>query len=334
MPGLVLRGLTKSFGGPAVVRDLDLEVADGELLVLLGPSGSGKTTVLRMIAGLETADRGEISLGGRSVVDLPPERRNVGMVFQSHALFPHRTVRENVGYGLRVRGRPRDEIAARVDEVAAALQIDGLLDRLPRELSGGERQRAALARALVRDPEVLLMDEPLSSLDAQLRGDLRAEIARLQRASRTTTVYVTHDQAEALALGDRVAIMRDGVVEQVGAPQAVYDAPASLFVGRFLGTPPMNVLHRDGAVLGVRAEHVHVTGSRWAPPEPGEAVEAEVELAEPAGDHTLLRMRVAGEPLIARVEPGFAPPPGTRVRAWFDAGSVHRFDADSGRSLR
>jgi ABC-type sugar transport system ATPase subunit len=317
------------------VRDLDLEVADGELLVLLGPSGSGKTTTLRIVAGLETADAGEVLVGGRPVGALPPERRNVGMVFQSHALFPHKRVADNIGYGLLARGRPRDEVARRVGEVAERLRISALLGRLPRELSGGERQRVALARALVRDPEVLLMDEPLSSLDAQLRTDLRAEIARLQAATRTTTVYVTHDQADALALGDRVAVLQAGALEQVGPPQDVYDRPETLFVAGFLGTPPMNLLRREREVVGVRPEHVHVGGSRWAPPEPpAGALEAIVELVEPAGDHTLLRLHAGDETLVARVEPGFAAAPGDRRRAWFADGAQQRFDAATGRASR
>jgi ABC-type sugar transport system ATPase subunit len=286
-----------------------------------------------MVAGLERPDAGEVLVGGRPVGALPPERRNVGMVFQSHALFPHKRVWDNIGYGLLARGRPREEVARRVGEIAERLRISDLLGRLPRELSGGERQRAALARALVRDPDVLLMDEPLSSLDAQLRIELRAEIARLQAASGTTTLYVTHDQADALALGHRVAVMREGRIEQVGPPQAVYDRPATLFVAGFLGTPPMNLLPRGGDVLGVRPEHVHVTGSRWAQGDAAQdAMEAVVELVEPAGDHTLLRLRAGAETLTARVEPGFIAAPGDRVGAWFGAGARQRFDAATGRA--
>jgi ABC-type sugar transport system ATPase subunit len=301
--------------------------------VLLGPSGSGKTTTLRIVAGLETADAGEVLVGGAPIGDLPPERRNVGMVFQSHALFPHKRVADNIGYGLLARGRPRDEVARRVGDVAERLRISALLGRLPRELSGGERQRVALARALVREPDVLLLDEPLSSLDAQLRIELRAEIARLQAATRTTTVYVTHDQADALALGHRVAVLNGGRLEQVGPPQAVYDRPATLFVAGFLGTPPMNLLRREREVVGVRPEHVYVGGSRWAPPEPAAGgLEAVVERVEPAGDHTLLRLDAGGDTLMARVEPGFAATPGERRRAWFAEGAQQRFDAVTGRA--
>jgi ABC-type sugar transport system ATPase subunit len=334
MPALTLKGLEKSFGGDPVVRGLDIEIADGELLVLVGPSGSGKTTALRMIAGLERPDAGDVLVGGRPITALPPERRNVGMVFQSHALFPHKRIHDNIAYGLLARGHAREEVARRVADVADRLRIAPLLDRLPRELSGGERQRAALARALVRRPDVLLLDEPLSSLDAQLRMELRAEIARLQAASSTTTVYVTHDQGEALALGHRVAVLNAGALEQVGAPQAVYDRPASLFVAGFLGTPPMNLLRRRGAVVGVRPEHVHVDGSRWAHGEPREPLDTVVELVEPAGDHTVLRLRAGDHPLVARVEPGFAPAPGSALRAWFAPGAEHRFDPGTGRPLR
>ena len=333
MAGLELRGLTKAFGGEPVVRAVDLDVADGELLALVGPSGSGKTTVLRMVAGLERPDRGEIRIGGRAVTALPPERRNVGMVFQSHALFPHKRIRDNIGYGLSARGRPRAEVERRVGEVAERLRIAPLLDRLPRELSGGERQRAALARALVRDPDLLLLDEPLSSLDAQLRLDLRAEIARLQARSGVTTVHVTHDQAEALALGQRVAVLDRGAIVQLGPPQEVYDRPASLFVAGFLGTPPMNLLRRAGGVLGVRPEHVHLEGSRWGGDGAarGDAVAAVVELVEPAGDHTLVHLRAGPDRLVARAEPGFSPAPGSAVRAWLDPARTHRFDADGAR---
>ena len=283
-----------------------------------------------MVAGLERPDAGDVVVGGEVVTALAPERRNVGMVFQSHALFPHKRVADNIGYGLLARGHARDDVRRRVGEVAERLRIDGLLDRLPRELSGGERQRAALARALVREPDVLLMDEPLSSLDAQLRIELRAEIARLQSATGTTTVYVTHDQADALALGDRVAVMDAGALQQVGPPRDVYDRPATTFVASFLGTPPMNLLERDGEVLGVRPEHVHVAGSRWASDPPADALAAVVELVEPAGDHTLLRLRAGGEPLTARVEPAYAAAAGETVRVWFD--QVRRFDRASGRA--
>ena len=331
MPGLEIRGLHKSFGDTLAVREFDLHVEDGELVVLVGPSGSGKTTVLRILAGLETADRGEVLIGGRDVSSLRPERRNVGMVFQHHALFPHRTVAANVGYGLRVRGHPRGEVRERVAGVARQLEIGSLLDRLPHELSGGERQRVALARALVRDPDLLLMDEPVSALDTQLRVQLRGEIARRQAQARTTTLYVTHDQAEALALGHRIAVLRAGRIEQFGVPQAVYDSPANAFVAGFLGSPSMNLLPRDGVILGVRPEHVRIGGSRWAGEQPADAGQATVERVEPAGDHSVLALTSPLGPLLARVEPELAPAAGTQLTFWFDR--THRFDRESGRAL-
>ena len=241
MATLSLRKVSHSYAERPAVRQLTLEVAEGELFVLLGPSGSGKTTVLRLVAGLESLHEGRVMIGARDVTELPPNERNVGMVFQSYALFPHMTVQHNIGFGMGVRGRPREEIARRVVEVAETLEIASLLDRLPRELSGGERQRVALGRALVRDPDVLLLDEPLSNLDAQLRMQTRTEIVRLQARVRVTTVYVTHDQTEALGMGHRIGVLRGGRLEQVGAPQDVYERPATLFVARFLGDPPMNL---------------------------------------------------------------------------------------------
>jgi ABC-type sugar transport system ATPase subunit len=303
---LALRGLAKSFGEVRAVRALDLEVADGELFVLVGPSGSGKSTVLRLIAGLEAPDGGSVRIGDRDVTREQPGRRDVGMVFQSYALFPHRSVRENIAFGLRARGEPLD----RVDEVAETLELSHLLERLPRQLSGGERQRVALARALVREPEVLLMDEPLSNLDAQLRARARAEIARLQQRIGTTTIYVTHDQAEALSLGDRIGVMREGALEQLGTPDEIYGEPANLFVGRFIGTPPMNII--DGN-RGVRPEHVHVAGSRWAGVPPEQRRSGTVELVEPLGDQTHLTI----DGIVARVEPEFRPTVGERVEFWF-----------------
>src|SRR5918911_697381 len=235
----------KRFGAVEAVRDLTLEVADGELMVLVGPSGSGKTTALRMLAGLEAVDEGEVRIGERVVNRIAPRERDVAMVFQDYALYPQMTVRDNLAFGLRRRGVPRAEVAARVARAAASLELDPLLGRRPRQLSGGQQQRVALGRALVRDPQVFLMDEPLSNLDAKLRAQTRGEIRRLKQEGRTTTVYVTHDQVEAMTMGDRIVVMQDGRLEQAGTPEEVYDHPANVFVAGFIGSPAMAFARRD-----------------------------------------------------------------------------------------
>jgi multiple sugar transport system ATP-binding protein len=227
--------------GVVAVNDLNLEVAEGEFVVLVGPSGCGKTTALRMVAGLEEISDGEIRIGGKVVNDLPPRERDIAMVFQNYALYPHKTVYENLAFGLRMRKVPKDEQKRRVEEIARVLGLADMLKRRPAQLSGGQRQRVAMGRAIVREPKAFLMDEPLSNLDAKLRVQMRAEIARIQQALRVTTVYVTHDQVEAMTMGHRVAVMRDGVLQQVDTPQHLYDAPMSLFVASFVGSPPMNL---------------------------------------------------------------------------------------------
>jgi multiple sugar transport system ATP-binding protein len=240
---IAIRGVTKVFDGRVrAVDDVDLDIADGELLVLVGPSGCGKSTLLRMIAGLEEVTAGTISIGGRDVTNAAPKDRDIAMVFQSYALYPHMSVARNIGYPLKLAKRPQDEIAARVAEVADVLQLTEVLDRRPSQLSGGQRQRVAMGRAIVRHPRAFLMDEPLSNLDAKLRVEMRAEIARLQRELAVTTVYVTHDQTEAMTMGTRVAVLRDGTVQQVDAPQRLYDEPVNLFVATFIGSPAMNLL--------------------------------------------------------------------------------------------
>src|SRR6187549_1088122 len=242
MAEVTLEGVTKVFpGGATAVDRVDLEIADGELLVLVGPSGSGKTTVLRLTAGLEELTDGEIAIGGRVVNDIHPMDRDIAMVFQNYALYPHMTVAENIGFGLKLRHAKREEIDRRVLEVARVLALDTMLERKPVALSGGQRQRVAMGRAMVREPKAFLMDEPLSNLDAKLRVQMRAEIARIQLALRVTTVYVTHDQVEAMTMGHRVAVMRDGVLQQVDTPQRLYDAPKNLFVASFVGSPAMNL---------------------------------------------------------------------------------------------
>src|SRR5438045_5465881 len=257
MAGIVLSGVTKEFpGGAVAVSSLDLDVGDGEFLVLGGPSGSGKTTVLRMVGGLEEATAGEIRIGGRDVTGLAPRDRDIAMVFQTYALYPHMTVAQNMGFGLRLRKTPAAEIRRRVEDTAALLGLSDLLDRKPRALSGGQRQRVAMGRAIVREPAAFLMDEPLSNLDAKLRVQMRAEISGLQRDLQVTTLYVTHDQVEAMTMGDRVAVMRKGQLQQVADPQTLYDQPVNLFVAGFIGSPAMNLVHgtveRDAGMLAIR----------------------------------------------------------------------------------
>ena len=250
------RELTKVFSGEvAAVAGVDLATKEGEFLVLLGPSGCGKTTLLRMIAGLETPTAGEILIGGQVVNDLPPRARKIAMVFQSYALYPHMRVHDNIAFPLRAQGVPRAEIPRKVQWAASLFGIDHLLTRKPRELSGGERQRVALARALVREPDVFLLDEPLSNLDAKLRASAREELQQFQRRIGTTTIYVTHDQVEAMGLGDRIAVMQAGKVRQIGTPQEVYDEPADTFVAGFLGSPPVNLVQAGGVLMGFRPEH-------------------------------------------------------------------------------
>ncbi|HZP90841.1 MAG TPA: sn-glycerol-3-phosphate ABC transporter ATP-binding protein UgpC, partial [Actinomycetota bacterium] len=248
MAKIVLDGVTKVFGSDVVaVNDLSLEIGDGEFMVLVGPSGCGKSTILRILAGLEEVTAGEVYIGDRQVTDLPPKDRDVAMVFQNYALYPHMTVEQNLGFGLKLRRMPKSEIKARVTDAARILGLEPLLDRKPAALSGGQRQRVAMGRAMVREPQAFLMDEPLSNLDAKLRVQMRASLAKLHDTLKTTTVYVTHDQIEAMTLGHRVAVLREGVLQQVDTPQNLYNHPANLFVAAFIGSPPMNLV---GATIG------------------------------------------------------------------------------------
>jgi multiple sugar transport system ATP-binding protein len=243
MAGIVLDGVTKVFGDDVIaVNDVSLEIGDGEFMVLVGPSGCGKSTILRIVAGLEEVTAGEVFIDGRQVTDLPPKDRDIAMVFQNYALYPHMSVLQNLGFGLRLRHEKKDEVQRRVAEAASILGLERLLDRKPAELSGGQRQRVAMGRAMVREPRAFLMDEPLSNLDAKLRVQMRASLAALHERLKTTTVYVTHDQVEAMTLGERVAVLRDGVLQQVDTPQHLYNRPANLFVAAFIGSPPMNLV--------------------------------------------------------------------------------------------
>ncbi|HTE02784.1 MAG TPA: ABC transporter ATP-binding protein [bacterium] len=356
MAEIALINLRKTYGRVVAVKDVSLDIQDGEFLVLLGPSGCGKTTTLRAIAGLETLDRGRILIGGRDVTQLPPGKRGIAMVFQSYAVFPHMRVYDNIVFGLRMRGMPADEQRRRGEEAAGLLELTDLLDRYPAQLSGGQRQRVAVARAMVMRPDVLLMDEPLSNLDALLRLHMRAELKRLHRELRATTVYVTHDQVEALSLGDRITVMKDGQVVQCDTPARIYDAPATRFVGGFIGNPPMNfvggrVRAADGGsaveiggvavpvplpsgaiggdvVVGIRPEHIEVAASAL----PG-AVPAEVVVLEPAGPNQLLTARVGREPLKVTVASDLALRPGQRVWLKVNPARIRLMDAVTGRAL-
>ena len=321
MSSVAFRGVSKRFGRVEAVRELTLEVADGELMVLVGPSGSGKTTALRMLAGLEAVDDGRIEIDGRVVNGVAPRARDVAMVFQDYALYPQMTVRDNMAFGLRRRRLPRGEIDRRVTETSETLGLGELLDRRPRELSGGQQQRVALGRALVREPSVLLMDEPLSNLDAALRVQARGEIRRLQREVGTTTVYVTHDQVEALTLGDRIAVMNEGRLEQAGTPEQLYDEPANVFVGGFIGSPPMSFLRWDGALLGVRPEHVRPWSDGLLGP-----IEGRVAYVEALGRETLVGVETdAGATLVTVLEGRARVDVGERLRLGLVEAAVRRF---------
>ncbi|MEV4544398.1 ABC transporter ATP-binding protein [Micromonospora echinaurantiaca] len=326
-----LEELTRSYGGTRALDGIDLEVRAGELLTLVGPSGSGKSTVLRLIAGLDRPDGGRVLVDGQDVARVPPHRRAVAMVFQDYALYPHLTVLGNLTFGLRVRRVSRAEADRRAREAADRLGIADLLDRHPDEMSGGQRQRVALARALLREPSVYLLDEPLASLDAPLRFATRADLLALHRDLGTTTIHVTHDQAEAMTLGDRVAVLDRGRVRQVGPPQQVYDEPADTFVAAFLGSPPMNLVPGGGLLggaagltLGVRPEDLAL--------DPDGPIEATVDAVEALGSEAVLLTRCAdGTRLTVRTGPRLGVRAGDRVRLRPDPDRIHRFDADTGR---
>ena len=349
MASVAVRRLSKVFdGGVQALHPLDLDVPDGELLVLLGPSGSGKTTVLRCIAGLEEPTAGDVVIGERVVTQLAPAARDVAMVFQTPALYPHLTVRENIAFPLEVRGVARAQATRRVTEAAQRLGIHAVLDRVPEQLSEGERQRAALARAIVRGPQAFLLDEPLSHLDAKLRIELRAELLALHRALGATMIYVTHDQTEAMTMGQRIGVLHEGRLRQVGTPEEVYQRPADVHVARFVGTPGMNVLQGRGRGTGEGGRVVEV-GSLTIPLElstyEGElqlgirpehvglcAVDkgvgnADVLVVEPLGSETLVHLNAGGQPLVARLA-GFADVRvGTRVGVKVDRRKLYLFDA-------
>jgi len=365
MARVTLEGVRKVYdNGFVAVHGVDLVVEDGEFVVLVGPSGSGKSTTLRIIAGLESLTDGQLTIGGRPVNDVPPNERDIAMVFQSYALYPHMSVYENMAFALQLRKLPRPEIESRVRAAANILGITAVLDRRPRQLSGGQRQRVAIGRAIVRQPRVFLFDEPLSNLDAKLRVQMRREIARIRRELAATVVYVTHDQVEAMTLGDRIVVMNEGRVEQIGSPLELYDHPQTLFVATFIGSPAMNLFEGaaelDGTprfaaaddeafsipltpsqterlaattserlIAGVRPEDLRVASTTGS----GTAIPAIVDASEPLGNEVLLYLRAGGQDVTARAEPHALARPGDRLSLTIDPARVHYFDRASGRSI-
>jgi multiple sugar transport system ATP-binding protein len=352
MAGVELRGIRKSYGHLQVVHGVDLDIADGEFIVLVGPSGCGKSTLLRMIAGLESISGGEIRIGPRTVNDVLPGDRDIAMVFQNYALYPQMTVAQNMGFSLKMRRVRHTDILRQVREAAAILGLQDLLDRYPRQLSGGQRQRVAMGRAIVRNPSVFLFDEPLSNLDAKLRVQTRVEIKALHQRLRTTTVYVTHDQVEAMTMADRIVVMHDGRIEQVGTPLELYDRPANRFVAGFLGSPAMNFFDgglggADGSrfvlgdhaiplpaaagraaprsiVLGVRPEHIVVDA---------QGVPAEVVVVEPTGSETQITARLGGQTFTAAMHQRLTAPPGSTLGFRIDPANIHLFDGETGARI-
>ncbi|HEU4930592.1 MAG TPA: ABC transporter ATP-binding protein [Pyrinomonadaceae bacterium] len=323
--GIEFKNVNKTFGGTSVVDDLSLKIDDGEFIVLLGPSGCGKTTTLRMLAGLESVTSGDILINGDRVNDVPTQHRDLAMVFQSYALYPHMTIAENIGYPLRVRKLEKAERATRVKRVAAMLEIESLLDRKPRQLSGGERQRVALARAIVREPRAYLMDEPLSNLDARLRVQMRGELKRLQHQLGTTTIYVTHDQAEAMTLASRVAVMKKGVLQQFDTPMNIYNHPANRFVAEFVGSPSMNFIEGSALTQGIRPEHIQVLSQ----PQDG-AIAAKVYVTEQMGNETFVFLTVGTHRLIARAPADFRAELESQVWITISKDKILFFDPVSG----
>ena len=353
MASVAIRDVRKAFGATAVIHGVDISIRDGEFVVLVGPSGCGKSTLLRMIAGLENITAGEIRIGERIVNNVPPKERDVAMVFQNYALYPHMTVAANMAFSMKLRGAPQKEIDERVNRAAAILGLSQLLERYPRQLSGGQRQRVAMGRAIVRDPQVFLFDEPLSNLDAKLRVQMRTEIKELHQRLKTTTIYVTHDQIEAMTMADKIVVMHDGRVEQIGAPLELYDRPDNLFVAGFIGSPAMNMIKgrirvngsasfensagvrfglrttptgSDGRpiVYGVRPEHFLLSD---------DGAEAEVQVIEPTGSELQVVAKLGGDDVIAVFRERHQFKPGDKIRLKPDPRLIHLFDETTGKRL-
>ncbi|MBV8567582.1 MAG: sn-glycerol-3-phosphate ABC transporter ATP-binding protein UgpC [Methylobacteriaceae bacterium] len=354
MASVDLREVHKSFGATAVIHGVNVEIEDGEFVILVGPSGCGKSTLLRMIAGLENITGGEIRIGERVVNDVPPKERDIAMVFQNYALYPHMTVSDNMAFSLKLRRASRAEIKQRVERAAGILGLMPLLDRYPRQLSGGQRQRVAMGRAIVRDPQVFLFDEPLSNLDAKLRVQMRTEIKELHQRLKTTTIYVTHDQIEAMTMADKIVVMHDGIVEQIGEPLDLYDRPGNLFVAGFIGSPAMNfftgkigtdggnaVFNADAGVavplgaapagsagrpatMGIRPEHIHITS---------DGIPVEVVVVEPTGSETQVVVKAGKQELVCLFRERVTAGPGETIRIAPDRMLVHLFDAESGKRI-
>jgi multiple sugar transport system ATP-binding protein len=355
MSSLAIRDVRKAYGSAQVIHGVDIDINDGEFVILVGPSGCGKSTLLRMIAGLENISGGEIRIGPRVVNDVPPKERDIAMVFQNYALYPHMTVADNMAFSMKLRNAPKSEIDERVNKAAGILGLNNLLDRYPRQLSGGQRQRVAMGRAIVRDPQVFLFDEPLSNLDAKLRVQMRTEIKELHQRLKTTTVYVTHDQIEAMTMADKIVVMHDGIVEQMGAPLDLYDNPNNLFVAGFIGSPAMNMLkgtitaegfvtegavagekvvwpigkhpadsNGKAAVYGIRPEHFRLDPN---------GLKAEVVVIEPTGSETQVVVRCGGHEMTCVFRERIEAKPGEYIGITPDTTATHLFDAATGKRI-
>ena len=353
MAGVTIRNVAKSYGLVEIIKNVSVDVPDGAFVVLVGPSGCGKSTLLRMVAGLEDTNGGTIAIGDRIINDVEPKHRDIAMVFQNYALYPHMTIAENMGFSLRLARQSKAEIDKRVAEAARILGLSEYLDRYPKQLSGGQRQRVAMGRAIVRRPQVFLFDEPLSNLDAKLRVQMRSELKEMHARFKTTTIYVTHDQIEAMTMADQIVVMRDGVVEQTGAPLDLYDHPVNTFVASFIGSPSMNFLTgrlhavdggivfetpsgvqlqvdangaRDGVTLGIRPEHLTVVTA-------DQGIAAEIISIEPTGSETYIVASIGGDRVAALVRQRIAGAPGDRIGLLPQAGTTHLFDAATGGRL-
>jgi len=364
MATVSFKNLKKSYGDVKILHDINLDIHENEFLVLVGPSGCGKSTLLRMLAGLEDITEGDIRIGDTVVNNLPPRDRQIAMVFQDYALYPHMTVEENMSFGLRIKKVPPEEIDVRVAEAASILQISHLLKRMPKQLSGGQRQRVAIGRAIVRKPKVFLFDEPLSNLDAKLREEMRVEIAKLHQKLNATIVYVTHDQVEAMTLATRIAVMNGGIIQQLGTPSEIYSRPANQFVAGFIGSPTMNFVEgvlssednkisfhnsdmhltlpfnvqfgnrrsdSPNVVLGARPEDVYI--ERPLVSSPSEMITAEIEVVELLGHRKNVYIKCGASRILATVPATFAKVPGEKIFLWFDMEKVHLFEKDSGQRI-